>query len=84
MFLEEKIKPWIAALLFILIIIFVGYSENHYTRLATYYGDSKFIDKQGYVWMYDGDFEIGNTYTLSMFTSGTDSIISDDKVLDVK
>lgn len=84
MYLEDKIKGALVFIGFFLMVVFVGFSENHYTRTATYYGDGKFIDYCGYVWIYDGDFEIGKDYELSMFTNGTDSIIHDDKVLKVR
>lgn len=81
---KEKFKSILFLGLMTISILLVGYSQNHYTKQATYYGNGMFIDKQGFEWVYDGDFEVGKQYKLKIFNNSTDSIIADDEVVSVK
>lgn len=55
---------------------------TEYAEKATYENGS-FITSDGNIWMYEGAFEEGKTYTLWMHDNGTEGNIYDDVIMDV-
>lgn len=78
--MKNKFTILITILFAVALMGLCGWYCNHYTRNAKYIGDGRFIDKQGYIWCYDGDFLEGHSYKLRMHNNGTDTIITDDKI----
>ena len=84
---SDKFKAFVVSIIFITLFTFVCLSANRYTRIATYCGNYRFVDEQGYEWVYmedkENNFEVGKRYSLSMFNNTTDNIITDDVILRV-
>lgn len=86
---RELIVGAIVLVLFFLLVGRVGYWETHYNRDAqviSVSGDLVTVrDKAGFTWeFYGDDFHKGENVRLLMFTNGTDSIVRDDEIIDVK
>lgn len=77
---------------FFLLIGFVGNIETHYTRDAKVVSiDGNVVTFEcecGYLWDWEKEnyesYRKGDKVTLKMFTSGTDSVITDDTIEEVK
>lgn len=83
--MKERIVCALCAVFLLLAFLYVGYMESHYTRMARYVGDNKFVDKCGYVWEYEGDFKKNQhyEYELVMFDNHTETI-TDDEIIKIK
>ena len=81
--IKEQILCVITAIFLTIGFLYVGYAECHYTRNALYIGDNKFVDKCGYIWEYEGNFEIDKHYELFMFDNYTETI-TDDEIIKIK
>ena len=74
----------------VLVTGIVGYIETHYTREAEVIeleSDSVVVveDATGNEWAFEGEgYAVGDKVTMKMHTNGTDSIITDDVIENVK
>lgn len=80
----------VALVALVLVTGIVGYIETHYTREAKVIeleSDSVIVveDATGNVWAFDGEgYAVGDEVAMKMHTNGTDSIITDDVIENVK
>ncbi len=89
---KRRIKDILFSLIFLGVFIilmgFCGYIETHYTRQATVIevnGDVITVeDNCGYLWDFKGNgFTVGDNVSMKMYNNTTDSIIKDDKIINV-
>lgn len=86
--MKESSKSVIVALLFIASFVVYAVATNTYERTATVIevemDDITVKDTCGYVWDFKGtDFVEGDKVRLKMNCNGTDSIVEDDRIMDV-
>ena len=62
----------------------VGRFESEYTMHGTVIDETTVQDDRGHLWGYDTDIEAGTKVTITFDNNHTDTIIYDDKVIDVK
>lgn len=88
--IRKIINTTIIATLIIITLMFASYVETRYTRDAKVESITEttttFVDVCGHTWEYGALDNVveGQMVKLKMFTSHTDSIISDDVILEVK
>lgn len=80
----------VTIILFFIVLGRVGYHETHYNRegiIININSDSIITvkDNTNNVWEFVGDgYTVGDRVQMLMSTEGTESIITDDKIIDVK
>lgn len=86
---RETAIALVCVLLFFLLVGRVGWWETHYNRdgkVVSVVGQCVTVeDKTGREWQFYGDgYRVGDDVRMLMFNNGTESIISDDEIIDVK
>lgn len=85
----ETIKGWLVVLFLVVVFIFCGIIEQHYTLEATAgyqeEGISYFYDDRGMEWCYTNCSVVqGQRVKLVMNTNGTTDYIYDDEIVKIK
>jgi hypothetical protein len=62
----------------------VGRFESEYTMHGVVTSPSTIEDARGHLWGYDTDLKAGSDVIITFDNNNTDTIIYDDKVIDVK
>jgi hypothetical protein len=62
----------------------VGRFESEYTMQGTVIDETTVQDDRGHLWGYDTDIEAGTDVVITFYNNHTDTIVYDDKVIDVK
>lgn len=66
----------------------VGYTQTHYTRVGKVVDNTDgvvtVVDTTQNIWEYEGSANINDRVKMKMFTNGTDTIITDDVIENVK
>jgi hypothetical protein len=69
---------------FFSLIGIIGRFESEYTMQGTVVDETTVQDDRGHLWGYDTDIEAGTKVTITFDNNHTDTIVYDDKVIDVK
>ena len=90
MTIRTIIESMICVIIIVLTLGIVGYNETHYTRVGNVIdveSDNAVIvqDQTGNEWAFysDTDYSINDEVKMTMCTNGTDTIITDDEVVNV-
>ena len=86
---RETMLACVVFIVFMLVLGRVGYWETHYYREGEVVSVSGQLveveDRIGYTWEFYGDgFHKGDNVKMLMFNNGTDNIITDDEIENVK
>jgi hypothetical protein len=80
----KRITAVLGILTFFSMVGIVGRFESEYTMQGTVIDETTVQDDRGNLWGYDTDIEAGTDVTITFDNNHTDTIIYDDKVIDVK
>jgi hypothetical protein len=80
----KRITAVLGILTFFSMVGIVGRFESEYTMQGTVIDETTVQDDRGNLWGYDTDIEAGTKVTITFDNNHTDTIIYDDKVIDVK
>lgn len=86
---RETVFACIVLVVFLLLVGRVGYWETHYNRDGVVVSvENQLVsveDKIGMVWEFYGDgYRVGDKVVMLMDNAGTDSVVTDDMIDDVK
>lgn len=62
----------------------IGRFESTYTMHGIVIDKTTVQDDRGHLWSYDTDIEVGSDVIITFDNNNTDTIIYDDKIIDVK
>lgn len=79
-----KITGVLGIIGFFSLIGIVGRYESEYTMQGTVIDETTVQDDRGHLWGYDTDLKAGSNVVITFYNNHTDTIIYDDKVIDVK
>jgi hypothetical protein len=79
-----KITGTLGIIAFFSAVCIVGRFESTYTMHGVITSPSTIQDDRGHLWGYDTDLQVGSDVMITFDNNNTDTIIYDDKVIDVK
>jgi hypothetical protein len=80
----KRITAVLGILTFFSAVGIVGRFESTYTMHGIVASPSTVQDDRGHLWGYDTDLQVGSDVMITFDNNNTDTIIYDDKVIDVK
>ena len=80
----KKITFALGFIAFLSAVGIVGRFESEYTMHGTVIDETTVQDDRGHLWGYDTDLQVGSDVIITFDNNNTDTIIYDDKVIDVK
>jgi hypothetical protein len=80
----KKITFALGAIAFLSAVGIVGRFESEYTMQGTVIDETTVQDARGHLWGYDTALKKGTDVIITFDNNHTDTIIYDDKVIDVK
>jgi hypothetical protein len=80
----KRITAVLGILTFFSAVGIVGRFESTYTMHGIVASPSTVQDDRGHLWGYDTDLQVGSDVIITFDNNNTDTIIYDDKVIDVK
>ena len=80
----KRLTAVLGILTFFSLVGIVGRFESTYTMHGVIASPSTIRDDRGHLWGYDTDLQVGSDVMITFDNNHTDTIIYDDKVIDVK
>ena len=80
----KKITFALGFIAFLSAVGIIGRFESEYTMHGTVIDETTVQDDRGHLWGYDTALEAGTKVTITFDNNHTDTVIYDDKVIDVK
>ena len=80
----KKITFALGFIAFLSAVGIVGRFESTYTMHGTVIDETTVQDDRGHLWGYDTDLQVGSDVTITFDNNHTDTVVYDDKVIDVK
>ena len=80
----KKITFALGAIAFLSAVGIIGRFESEYTMQGTVIDETTVQDDRGHLWGYESNLATGSEVTITFDNNHTDTIIYDDKVIDVK
>jgi hypothetical protein len=80
----KRITAVLGILTFFCAVGIVGRFESTYTMHGIVASPSTVQDDRGHLWGYDTNLQVGSDVMITFDNNNTDTIIYDDKVIDVK
>jgi len=80
----KRLTAVLGILTFFCAVGIVGRFESEYTMHGTVTSPSTIEDARGHVWGYDTTLKTGSDVIITFDNNHTDTVIYDDKVIDVK
>ena len=80
----KRLTAVLGILTFFSAVGIVGRFESEYTMHGTVTSPSTIEDARGHLWGYDTDLATGSDVIITFDNNNTDTIVYDDKVIDVK
>lgn len=79
-----RITGVLGVIAFFSFIGIIGRFESEYTMQGTVIDETTVQDDRGHLWGYDTDLQVGSDVTITFDNNHTDTVVYDDKVIDVK